>query len=73
MTVETQHEEGQRLAPLLEMRHINVAFGGVHAVATRRSTSTRARSWAWSAATAPASRPSCARCPARIEPTRARS
>ena len=60
--------------PLVEMRDINVAFGGVHAVrdVTHRPLR-RARSSASSAATAPASRPSCACCRAPTRPTAARS
>ena len=43
--------------PLVEMRGINVAFGGVHAVRDVSIDLNPAKSSAWSAATAPASRP----------------
>ena len=60
--------------PLVEMRNINVAFGGVHAVRDVHDRPVRrgGRS-ASSAATAPASRRSCGCCRAPIRPTAARS
>jgi D-xylose transport system ATP-binding protein len=61
------------VTPLVEMRNINVSFGGVHAVRDASIELYPARSSGWSATTAPASRRSCASCRAPIRPTVARS